>query len=75
MSVHICVSLSHAAHELDRQVQARPVRQGRQVERAIPGGQLSGALLARGGSGYEQAETELRRLEGDEVAVALGPPA
>ncbi|GAA4581444.1 hypothetical protein GCM10023176_62180 [Micromonospora coerulea] len=35
----------------------------------------SGGVLVRGGSGYEQAETELCRVEGDEVAVALGPPA
>jgi hypothetical protein len=27
------------------------------------------------GSGYEQAETELCRVEVDQVAVALGPPA
>jgi len=27
------------------------------------------------GSGYEEAEAELCRVEGDQVAVALGPPA
>ncbi|BCB88158.1 hypothetical protein Psuf_054710 [Phytohabitans suffuscus] len=36
-------------------------------------------LLARTrvgrGSGYEKAEAELRRVEGDDVAVAFGPPA
>lgn len=35
---------------------------------------LSG-VLAHSGSGYEQAEAELCRVEGDEIAVALGPPA
>ena len=29
----------------------------------------------RRGSGYEQAEAKLRRIEGGEVAVAFGPPA
>jgi hypothetical protein len=28
-----------------------------------------------GGSGYEQAQAKLRRIESDEVAVAFGPPA
>src|SRR5262249_30190328 len=32
-------------------------------------------LRLRQGSGYEQAEAELCRVEVDEVAVALGPPA
>ncbi|MGW2563862.1 helix-turn-helix domain-containing protein [Streptomyces sp. NPDC001514] len=31
--------------------------------------------LKTAGSGYEKAEAELCRVEGDEVAVALGPPA
>jgi hypothetical protein len=34
-----------------------------------------GLANARGDSGYEQAEAELCRIEGDELAVALGPPA
>jgi hypothetical protein len=41
----------------------------------MPAGQLLGGVLAHGGSGYEQAEAELCLLEGDEFAVALGPPA
>ena len=32
-------------------------------------------VLARGGSGYEQAESELCRVQGRELTVALGPPA
>jgi hypothetical protein len=32
-------------------------------------------VLAHDGSGYEQAEAEFCRVEIDEVAVALGPPA
>lgn len=37
-------------------------------------GPLLDGVLAHGGSGYEQAEAELCGVEGDEVAVALGPP-
>jgi hypothetical protein len=34
---------------------------------------LSGMSRTRDGSAYEQSETELGRVEGDELAVALGP--
>lgn len=37
--------------------------------------QFNSGVLARDGSGDEQAEAEFRRVEGDEVAVALRPPA
>jgi hypothetical protein len=36
---------------------------------------LLGGVLAHGGSGHEQTEAELGRVQGDELAVALGPPA
>jgi hypothetical protein len=43
--------------------------------RLIPADRLLSGVLAHGGSGYEQTEAELCRVEGDKIAVALGPLA